>query len=109
MKARMSCRPNTRRLLTRGAMPTNFAATMQWIAVLGNVEDKIVECFHRGGGVHYEKFHRFHEVMAEESAQTVVAALTDHILPLVPRPGRDSSNAASTCSTSAAAAAGPCA
>ena len=55
---------------------------MQWLAVLGSVEDKIVECFHNGGGVHYEEFHRFHEVMAEESAQTVVAALTDHILPL---------------------------
>jgi 2-polyprenyl-3-methyl-5-hydroxy-6-metoxy-1,4-benzoquinol methylase len=68
--------------LTRGAVPANFAATMQWIAVLGGVEDKIVECFHRGGGVHYEAFHRFHEVMAEESAQTVVAALTEHILPL---------------------------
>jgi 2-polyprenyl-3-methyl-5-hydroxy-6-metoxy-1,4-benzoquinol methylase len=68
--------------LTRGALPANFAATMQWIAVLGGVEDKIVECFQRGGGVHYEAFHRFHEVMAEESAQTVVAALTDSILPL---------------------------
>jgi 2-polyprenyl-3-methyl-5-hydroxy-6-metoxy-1,4-benzoquinol methylase len=56
---------------------------MQWMAVLGSVEDQIVECFHRGGGVHYEAFHRFHEVMAEESAQTVVAALMDHILPLI--------------------------
>jgi 2-polyprenyl-3-methyl-5-hydroxy-6-metoxy-1,4-benzoquinol methylase len=69
-------------LLTRSATPTNFAATMQWLAVLGSVEDKIVECFHKGGGVHYEEFHRFHEVMAEESAQTVVAALLEHILPL---------------------------
>ncbi len=68
--------------LTRGAVPVNFAATMQWMAVLGSVEDQIVECFHHGGGVHYEAFHRFHEVMAEESAQTVVAALTDHIIPL---------------------------
>jgi len=69
-------------LLTRAAVPVNFAATMQWMAVLGSVEDKIVECFRRGGGVHYEEFHRFHEVMAEESAQTVVAALREHILPL---------------------------
>jgi 2-polyprenyl-3-methyl-5-hydroxy-6-metoxy-1,4-benzoquinol methylase len=69
-------------LITRKASPTNFASAMQWLAVLGAVEDKIVECFHRGGGVHYEAFHRFHETMAEESAQTVVAALTDHILPL---------------------------
>jgi 2-polyprenyl-3-methyl-5-hydroxy-6-metoxy-1,4-benzoquinol methylase len=69
-------------LLTRSATPVNFASAMQWLAVLGSVEDKIVECFHKGGGVQYEAFHRFHEVMAEESAQTVVAALTDHILPL---------------------------
>lgn len=69
-------------LLTRRAVPTNFAATMQWLAVLASVEDQIVECFRQGGGVHYQAFHRFHEVMAEESAQTVVAALTDHILPL---------------------------
>jgi 2-polyprenyl-3-methyl-5-hydroxy-6-metoxy-1,4-benzoquinol methylase len=69
-------------LLTRASKPTNFAATMQWMAVLGSVEDKIVDCFRRGGGVHYEEFHRFHEVMAEESAQTVVAALKEHILPL---------------------------
>jgi 2-polyprenyl-3-methyl-5-hydroxy-6-metoxy-1,4-benzoquinol methylase len=68
--------------LTRGAVPVNFAATAQWLAVLGGVESEIVDCFHRGGGVHYEEFHRFHDVMAEESAQTVVAALTDHILPL---------------------------
>jgi 2-polyprenyl-3-methyl-5-hydroxy-6-metoxy-1,4-benzoquinol methylase len=69
-------------LLTRSAVPINFASAMQWIAVLGRVEDKIVDCFQKGGGVCYEEFHRFHEVMAEESAQTVVAALTGHILPL---------------------------
>ncbi len=68
--------------LTRNADPMNFAATMQFTAVLGSVEDQIVECFRNGGGVQYEAFHRFHAVMAEESAQTVVAALTDHILPL---------------------------
>ncbi|QDU36247.1 hypothetical protein Mal4_05310 [Maioricimonas rarisocia] len=71
-------------LLTRAATPENMAATMQWFAVLGQVEDRIVDCFHNGGGVHYSHYSRFHEVMAEESAQTVVAALHDHILPLVP-------------------------
>lgn len=71
-------------LLTRSAKPVNFASAMQWLAVLGSVEERIVECFHKGGGVPYEAFHRFHEVMAEESAQTVVAALTDSILPLSP-------------------------
>ena len=69
-------------LLTRSAKPINFASATQWFAVLGSVEDQIVDCFHNGGGVGYEAFHRFHEVMAEESAQTVVAALTASILPL---------------------------
>jgi 2-polyprenyl-3-methyl-5-hydroxy-6-metoxy-1,4-benzoquinol methylase len=76
--------PEHAALLTRGAVPVNFAIPMQWTAVLGKVEDQVVNCFHNGGGVHYHEFHRFHEVMADESAQTVVAALLDHILPLAP-------------------------
>ena len=62
----------------------NFSASMQWIPVLAQVEDKVVECFHCGGGVPYSSCNRFHEVMAEESYQTVVVGLIDHILPLVP-------------------------
>lgn len=62
----------------------NFASSMQFIPVLGNVEDKIVECFRKGGGVPYSEYPRFHEVMAAESAQTTVAALHSHIIPLVP-------------------------
>jgi 2-polyprenyl-3-methyl-5-hydroxy-6-metoxy-1,4-benzoquinol methylase len=70
------------RWLTRRASPENLAVTAQWVSVLGCVETRIVEKFKTGGGVHYECFERFHEAMAEESAQTVVAALQDHILPL---------------------------
>lgn len=69
--------------LTREASPDNIGVTAQYFAVLGGVEDDIVDCFHKGGGVPYEKFSRFHEVMAEESAQTTVAGLFDAILPLV--------------------------
>lgn len=70
--------------LTREASPNNVAVAMQFLAVLGHVEDHVVEAFRHGRGVPYSSYHRFHEVMAEESAQTVVAALFDHILPLVP-------------------------
>ncbi len=70
--------------LTRDAAPNNMAAFTQYVAVLGGVEDRIVDCFHNGGGVPYSAYPRFHEVMAEDSGQTVVAALTDHILPLDP-------------------------
>ncbi|HVH17415.1 MAG TPA: class I SAM-dependent methyltransferase [Myxococcota bacterium] len=70
--------------LCREARPNNLAATTQWVALLGGVEDDIVECFERGGGVPYSAFGRFHAVMAEESDQTVVAVLEDAILPIVP-------------------------
>jgi len=70
--------------LTRKASPNNLAVAAQWIGILGPVEDKIVECFRHGGGVPYEDFTRFNEVMAEESTQTVIIPLLDHILPLVP-------------------------
>ena len=70
--------------LTRAATPNNIAVTAQFIPLMGSVEDGIVESFKEGGGLPYSAFPRFHEVMAEDSGQTVVAALTDAILPLVP-------------------------
>lgn len=70
--------------LTRAAVPNNIAVTTQWFSVLGAVEDKIVDCFHNGGGVPYEAFERFHEVMSDESNQTVIAPLIDQTLPLIP-------------------------
>ncbi len=70
--------------LTRAASPDNLAVTAQWIPTLAAVEDDIVECFNKGGGVPYERFGRFHDVMAEESGQTVLSVLFTHILPLVP-------------------------
>ena len=76
--------PEHAAFLTRAATPENIAVTAQFIPVLACVEDRIVESFKNGGGVPYSAYTRFHEVMAEDSGQTVVAALTDYILPLVP-------------------------
>jgi ubiquinone/menaquinone biosynthesis C-methylase UbiE len=70
--------------LTRAASPNNLAASMQWIALLGSVETQVVDAFRHGQGVPYSAYDRFHEIMSEESDQTVVAALEPHILPLVP-------------------------
>ncbi|HEX7049935.1 MAG TPA: class I SAM-dependent methyltransferase [Longimicrobiales bacterium] len=75
--------PEHAALLTRSA-PENLAVVAQYFAVLGGVEDELVRCFREGGGVPYERYNRFHEVMAEDSGQTVLAALHDRILPLVP-------------------------
>jgi 2-polyprenyl-3-methyl-5-hydroxy-6-metoxy-1,4-benzoquinol methylase len=70
--------------LTRAAGADNLATFAQYIAMLGSVEDEIVECFRKGGGVPYEKYPRFHRVMAEDSGLSVLNALESHILPLVP-------------------------
>ena len=70
--------------LTRAAAADNMAVFAQFIARLAGVEDDIVKCFHRGGGVPYERYPRFHEVMAEDSGQSVLSSLESYILPLVP-------------------------
>jgi 2-polyprenyl-3-methyl-5-hydroxy-6-metoxy-1,4-benzoquinol methylase len=70
--------------LTRKAGADNIAVFAQYTAVMGAVEDDIMNCFKNGGGVPYSKFHRFHEVMAEDSGQSVLSSLESHILPLVP-------------------------
>jgi SAM-dependent methyltransferase len=70
--------------LTRGAAPNNLAVTTQFVGMMGSVETRVIDRFRHGGGVPYDDFPCFHSLMAEESSQTVVAALTDHILPLMP-------------------------
>jgi 2-polyprenyl-3-methyl-5-hydroxy-6-metoxy-1,4-benzoquinol methylase len=81
---KFSLPPEHAAFLTRPAAADNMAVFAQYVAVMGGVEDDIVECFKKGGGVPYEKFGRFHEVMAEDSGQSVLSSLESHILPLVP-------------------------
>ncbi len=69
--------------VTRDAGADNLAMFAQYVALLGSVEDDIVDCFRHGGGVAYDRYPRFHGVMAEESALTVIAGLEDYVLPLV--------------------------
>ena len=71
-------------IITRRASSGNLAVFAQYVALLGSVEDDVVRCFREGGGVPYERYERFHEVMAEDSGQTVLPALVDQIVPLVP-------------------------
>jgi 2-polyprenyl-3-methyl-5-hydroxy-6-metoxy-1,4-benzoquinol methylase len=70
--------------LTRPAGANNLGVFAQYIGLLGSVEDDIVACFKAGGGVPYSRFARFHEVMAEDSGQSVLSSIESHILPLVP-------------------------
>jgi 2-polyprenyl-3-methyl-5-hydroxy-6-metoxy-1,4-benzoquinol methylase len=71
--------------LTRAATLNNLALPMQFIPLLGAVEDGIVRSFRYGGGVPYAAYPRFQQVMAEESKQTVGITLVNVLLPLVPR------------------------
>jgi 2-polyprenyl-3-methyl-5-hydroxy-6-metoxy-1,4-benzoquinol methylase len=70
--------------LCRNASAANLAVFTQYIGLLGSVEDDIVDCFRHGGGVPYSKYPRFHEVMAEDSGQSVLPVLESEILPLIP-------------------------
>jgi 2-polyprenyl-3-methyl-5-hydroxy-6-metoxy-1,4-benzoquinol methylase len=69
-------------VLTRTAGPDNLARVAQFIPMLGEVEQKIIGCFHGGGGLSYSEYPRFHKVMAEESGEVFDAALVDVILPM---------------------------
>lgn len=62
----------------------NLAIHCQYVPMMGTVEDEVLACFRSGGGVSYDRYPRFHEVMEEDSTQTVVASLEEAILPLVP-------------------------
>jgi 2-polyprenyl-3-methyl-5-hydroxy-6-metoxy-1,4-benzoquinol methylase len=70
--------------LCRKAGAANMAVFTQYIGLLGSVEDDIVECFRNGGGVPYSRYPRFHEVMAEDSGQSVLPVLESEILRLIP-------------------------
>jgi SAM-dependent methyltransferase len=74
--------PHRAAVLTRAAGPDNLARLAQFIPLLGEVEQKIVGCFHTGGGLPYSDYPRFHTLMAEMSGEVFDAALIDVILPM---------------------------
>jgi 2-polyprenyl-3-methyl-5-hydroxy-6-metoxy-1,4-benzoquinol methylase len=69
-------------VLTRAAGPDNLARIAQFIALLGEVEQKVIGCFTAGGGLSYSEYPRFHTLMAETSGEVFDAALVDAILPM---------------------------
>jgi len=71
-------------MLTDAGEGENLAHLTQYVGMMGFIEDRLVECFHRGGGVAYEEFPRFHEVMEKDSRQSIVNHLFQDVLPLVP-------------------------
>jgi 2-polyprenyl-3-methyl-5-hydroxy-6-metoxy-1,4-benzoquinol methylase len=74
--------PHRAAVLIRAAGPDNLSRVAQFIPLLAEVEQKVIGCFHNGGGLSYAEYPRFHALMAEESGATFDAALVDVILPM---------------------------
>ena len=70
--------------LTRAAGANNLALQARYIPLLAQVEEQIIECFRKGGGVPYSAYPRFQSLMAEDSGAFHDASLVDTILPMVP-------------------------
>ena len=70
--------------VTRAAGVGNLAVTMTACAVLGRVEDELVEAFDTGSGVPYSSFPAFAEMMAEGSARRFDNLLVDVQIPVIP-------------------------
>ena len=75
--------PEHEKLVTRAGGPLNVASTMQYIALMGQVEDDVVEAFTTGAGVPYSRYPAFQSLMAEESAARFDAGLLSEVLPSV--------------------------
>ncbi len=68
--------------LTRGAPLGNLAVYGQHVAIMGAVQDRVLACFETGEGTAYGDYPCFHQIMSEDSGQTVTGPLFDAVLPL---------------------------
>ncbi|WP_428643597.1 class I SAM-dependent methyltransferase [Roseibium sp.] len=69
--------------LVPGAALGNLAVYAQHVTLLGKLEDRIQHCLETGEGTGYSDYPCFHQIMAEDSDQTVKDGLFEVILPLV--------------------------
>lgn len=60
----------------------NLAVYGQHVALLGQVQERLLTLFRQGGGATYADYPCFHQIMAEDSGQSVTAPLFEHVLPL---------------------------
>ena len=77
-------------MLTRAAGPDNLSRVAQFIPLLAEVEQKVIERFHVGGGLSYSEYPRFHTLMAEQSGEVFDAAV--FLPPLIERLAVHSAN-----------------
>lgn len=60
----------------------NLAVYGQHVTLLGEVQERLLALFRQGGGTTYADYPCFHQIMAEDSGQSVTAPLFEHVLPL---------------------------
>ncbi|MXN64981.1 methyltransferase domain-containing protein [Stappia sp. GBMRC 2046] len=70
--------------ITRSGELGNLAVYAQTIALLGQVEERVIDCFATGEGTTYSDYPCFHDFMAEDSGQTVVAQIDGLLDTLAP-------------------------
>ena len=70
--------------LTKDAPLGNLAIYSQMVALTGSMQERALTAFKTGDGIEYEEFPCFHEIMAEDSEQSVVAAIDDILNSLIP-------------------------
>src|SRR5690606_13163439 len=70
--------------LTRDAALGNLAVYAQMAAMGGAVEPILLQAFRTGEGIPYDAYPCFHQVMAEDSGQTVVARIGETLSTLSP-------------------------
>lgn len=70
--------------LTRDAPLGNLAVYAQLVAMAGAMQERVLECFETGDGLSYQDYPCFHQIMSEDSAQTVVASIVDLLTALAP-------------------------
>jgi 2-polyprenyl-3-methyl-5-hydroxy-6-metoxy-1,4-benzoquinol methylase len=70
--------------LTLASGPDNMAAFAHSIPLLARVQEDIVECFRKGGGVFYDQFSEFMALWAGLNEKTFERTLISSVIPLIP-------------------------
>ena len=69
--------------LTRDAELGNIAVYAQFIPMMGAMQDHTLRCLESGGGTSYGDYPCFHQIMSEDSEQSVVSSLFEVLLPMI--------------------------
>ncbi len=76
--------PEHAALLTLASGPDNMAVLAHSVPLLARVQQDIVECFRKGGGVCYDQFPEFMALWAELNEKIFEQTLISKVIPLVP-------------------------